>query len=374
MYLYNFDIVNKKIIAYDRNNFNAMIVELQQPLLSFINCDFSEYDTLRRKIFQFIQSSESKFEDLDSDEIEFEIKKNFPDFNLCGIDNGELWWIAELCVYLYLKSPCDLIFDSCTFTKNSIQDKGDCDYLYWKSKVQDKVEKVFDIDNDSFISDFSPICRLNYYFDESYSFNEITLIYPSRYQKFTNEYRDAFLMPFYEKSDSLFCDKDYIEQAPQRQEYIKKKLHVINGYHFDSLEDAFNCEILKLAQIGIKLKKCRNCGNYFLFNPKKPADYCTNKPFNRKMTCQQIAAQHKYTKNISPIQKIYNNALKNRNKWYPPEKSGLRTPEQSQEYKNWKNKTSKIRDEFRRKYENSSDDIEKQKILENFKETLRIYY
>ena len=59
MYLYNFDIVNKKIIAYDRNNFNATIVDLQQPLLSFVNCNFSEYDALRRKIFQFIQSSPS---------------------------------------------------------------------------------------------------------------------------------------------------------------------------------------------------------------------------------------------------------------------------------------------------------------------------
>ena len=53
MYLYNFDMERQKIIQYNDKNSDAMITELFQPLLSFVNSDFSEYDILRRKIRRF---------------------------------------------------------------------------------------------------------------------------------------------------------------------------------------------------------------------------------------------------------------------------------------------------------------------------------
>ena len=88
------------------------------------------------------------------------------------------------------------------------------------------------------------------------------------------------------------------------------------------------------------------------------------------MTCQQVAAQKKYKDKQSPIQKTYINALKNRNKWYPSKKSGLRTPEQTRQYEEWKKKTSVIRDEFQQKYDNAQTDSQKKIILEEFKQNL----
>jgi len=89
------------------------------------------------------------------------------------------------------------------------------------------------------------------------------------------------------------------------------------------------------------------------------------------MTCQQLGAQKKYNSKLSPIQKTYNNALKNRNKWYPSKKSGLRTPEQIQQYENWKKRTSEIRNIFQERYNNAHTDMQKEKILEDFKQTLK---
>ena len=72
----------------------------------------------------------------------------------------------------------------------------------------------------------------------------------------------------------------------------------------------------------------------------------------------------------SPIQKAYINALKNRNKWYPSKKSGLRTPEKTRQYEDWKSKTSVIRDDFQQKYDNAQTDNQRKIILEKFKQNL----
>ena len=151
MYLYNFNMEHQKIIQYNDKNSDAMITELFQPLLSFVNSDFSEYDILRRKIRRFIQKFEQKFDNMDSDEIKKEIMKNFPDFKYSNIDNGEIWWIAELSFYLYCHSPYDPFFFVSELDKNSVQNKSDYDYLYWQKIIQDKVYEIFDIDNKFFI-------------------------------------------------------------------------------------------------------------------------------------------------------------------------------------------------------------------------------
>ena len=368
MYLYNFDITNQKIIQYNTDDSNAMITELFQPLLSFVNSDFSEYDILRRKIRRFIQKSEQKFEEMESAEIETEIKKYFPDFKPCGIDNGEIWWIAELSAYLYFQSPYEPFFFVSELDKNAIQSKSNYDYLYWQKIIQDKVYEIFDIDNKFFIDGFSPMCRLNHRYNQSFHFNEVAIIHPTDYEKHTGG-SHFFNPPFNSDNDPSINDS-YIEKEPQRQEFIQKHLYVINGYKFNSLEDAFNCEIFKIAQIGTYLKRCENCGKYFIFNPNKPARYCSNKLPNINMTCQQVAAQKKYKDNQSPIQKTYINALKNRNKWYPSKKSGLRTPEQTRQYEDWKNKMSVIRDDFQQKYDNAQTDSQRNIILEEFKQNL----
>ena len=142
------------------------------------------------------------------------------------------------------------------------------------------------------------------------------------------------------------------------------------GYEFRTLREAFECEIFKMAQAGISLKRCENCGKYFIFNPNKPARYCNNKLPNVNMTCQQIAPQKKYNANLSPIQKAYINALKNENKKYHSKKSGLRTPDEDKIYEKWKQKNSEIKLEYQKKYDDAKTDTQKNNILDEFKKKL----
>ncbi len=370
MYIYNFDIINKKIIQYNSESSGAMIVELYDPLLSFLNNNFSEYNLLRQKILQFIQEFESSFDEMEPDEIIAQISKSFPDFQFDGIDNGEIWWIAELILYLLLHSPYIPFFYMYKLTRDEIQNENELDFLYWQKKTHDKVQKVFDVDKKGFIENFSPMCRLHYYFGESLLFNEAVIVHPSDYEKFTKSY-NFFAYPFDPTSESATLEEEYRKYESQRQKYIRDNLHVISGYRFHSLEEAYSCEIFKMAQLGIVLRQCKNCGKYFIFNPKQPAEYCSKKLPDVNMTCQQVAAQRKYKENLSPIQKLYTNALKNRNKWYPSKKSGLRTPEQTQQYEKWKKRTSEIRNIFQERYNNAHTDMQKEKILEDFKQTLK---
>lgn len=137
-----------------------------------------------------------------------------------------------------------------------------------------------------------------------------------------------------------------------------------------------NSEIMEkyrkiLEKEGIKKVRCKNCGKYFISNQKQKSEYCDNKLPNINMTCRQIGAQNKYKEKISPIQKSYTNTLKGRNKLYPSQKSGLRTRNQAKEYEEWKKKTSAIRDEFQKKYDNAKTDVQRDMILREFKKKLK---
>lgn len=119
-----------------------------------------------------------------------------------------------------------------------------------------------------------------------------------------------------------------------------------------------------LEKEGMRKIKCKNCGKYFIFNPRQPSEYCNERPTSANMTCRQIAAQNKYKQNISPIQKAYTNALKRENKEF-------NLTGDNQYYDLWKKEKSKLRDEFQKIYEAAKTVEEKDDILESFKIKLK---
>lgn len=372
MYIYNFDIATKKITEYnDENGSHSKSIELSQPLLDFINYDFSKYDLLRNKILSFIQKYERRFMcgEIETGRILANMKKFFPNLHIYDIDGGDvIWWKAEL--IFYLVSQYNRFFAPCDYSEYTIQDNNDFDYLSLQNDIKSIVKKIFDIDYGDFITNFTPLCRMNHYHNKPLYFYEKAVILPSEKEKLTDGY-DLFSIPLVEldKKNETFIAECNLKE-PQRQKYIKNNLNILNGYEFMTLRDAFDCEIFKMAQAGIYLKRCEYCNKYFILNPNKPARYCNTKLSNVNMTCQQVASQEKYNKNITPIQKAYTNALKNRNRYIPSKKSGLRTPEQSQEYEKWKTKNSKIRKEFQQKYTSAKTSAQREKILEEFKNKL----
>ena len=58
------------------------------------------------------------------------------------------------------------------------------------------------------------------------------------------------------------------------------------------------------SELIAKLRKCRNCGRYFVLPDKSSAVYCDRKPNNSDKTCKEIGAA--YTRRIRLIKKYIN--------------------------------------------------------------------
>ena len=73
-----------------------------------------------------------------------------------------------------------------------------------------------------FIEGFSPLCRLNHSYNQTFHFHEAAIIHPTDYEKYTDE-SHFFYPPFNPDNDPSINDS-YADKEPQRQEFIKKHL------------------------------------------------------------------------------------------------------------------------------------------------------
>ena len=63
-------------------------------------------------------------------------------------------------------------------------------------------------------------------------------------------------------------------------------------YIINSFQSLLLFEYLHMAERGVKVKKCRNCGNYFIPGKRADAIYCSfPSPSNPEKTCKEVGAQ-----------------------------------------------------------------------------------
>ena len=150
MYLYNFDVANKQIIKQDTElSSPPKKISLGEPLLDFINYDFSEYEALRLKVMLYFEEHDERLDEYESDSLglceKIEIvKKTFPDFKPLIYDSGEQFWDIELKYYLLEHYPTFYGF----FDNNllSIQREHCADFASLQIKVLNKAKAIFDVD------------------------------------------------------------------------------------------------------------------------------------------------------------------------------------------------------------------------------------
>lgn len=89
-------------------------------------------------------------------------------------------------------------------------------------------------------------------------------------------------------------------------EYAKKygDSVVYEKYEINSLLELLLQEVLFMIKSNIKIKKCSNCGIYFVTN-KANQIYCKRLFENTGKTCSEIGPSRNYKKNQNPIQKFY---------------------------------------------------------------------
>lgn len=89
-------------------------------------------------------------------------------------------------------------------------------------------------------------------------------------------------------------------------EYAKKygDSVVYEKYEINSLLELLLQEVLFMIKSNIKIKKCSNCGIYFVTN-KANQIYCKRLFKNTGKTCSEIGPSRNHKKNQNPIQKFY---------------------------------------------------------------------
>jgi len=87
---------------------------------------------------------------------------------------------------------------------------------------------------------------------------------------------------------------------------------IVSSYRCRSLEEMLYLEFEKMLELDMQIKKCKNCGRYFVLKGNYQTDYCTRIPNGETQNCQSIGATAKYIKKVkdNPAMALFNKAYK----------------------------------------------------------------
>jgi len=87
---------------------------------------------------------------------------------------------------------------------------------------------------------------------------------------------------------------------------------IASSYRCSSLEEILYLEFEKMLELDLRVKKCKNCGRYFILKGNYQTEYCDRIPNGETQTCQNIGATAKYAKKVKdcPALALFNRAYK----------------------------------------------------------------
>ena len=106
-----------------------------------------------------------------------------------------------------------------------------------------------------------------------------------------------------------FCEKYGLNKEdglnPQPKRTIKRTM-------VSSMFDMLNYEFGRMLESDIKIRKCKNCGKYFVLKGNYNTDYCDRLVEGSVRTCQAIGAEKVYKEKIATEEswKLYNKYYK----------------------------------------------------------------
>jgi hypothetical protein len=87
---------------------------------------------------------------------------------------------------------------------------------------------------------------------------------------------------------------------------------IISSFKCSSLEEILYLEFEKMLELDIQIKKCKNCGRYFILKGNYQTEYCDRIPEGETQNCQSIGATEKYAQKVkeNPALATFNKAYK----------------------------------------------------------------
>lgn len=337
--------INGKIVLIEASTNTKTTYDLGENLFNFLSLDLSEYNKLREEVCHYAELSPSSFSKL---------KSAFPK-TIKYLDSEFSYYrkpifIGDLDGYLIL------LHSILAYNKEISQTVYEHPYVLYSDKT------VFDID---------PYTAKN------------IILYNSNLSEYQSIYNDIILKCFIENTElsplqnyhsyilsnrntpffDLFTGiSSGIRYIPYFQDPLSDNSSSLLVAMCSTLSEFLFYELFQLLSNNVIIKKCQNCGNYFILKGHYHTDYCDRIPKGETTTCKRIAAARARTEKINsnPIQKEYQKAYK-RN--FAKTKDGRWKQEQ---FRTWSEEATQKRDHLSSLYETAPS----AEILQAFKDYL----
>lgn len=108
-----------------------------------------------------------------------------------------------------------------------------------------------------------------------------------------------------------FCEKFKIP-ADRLDFHMRLPLFLTRQYSFSSVADILELEFTQILEHGVRFRKCKRCGKYFIMKGNYDTNYCDRIAPGETKNCQEIAAQENYRAKVAanPALPIYNRYYK----------------------------------------------------------------
>ena len=133
----------------------------------------------------------------------------------------------------------------------------------------------------------------------------------------------------------------YLEESWRSFYGVTKPPEIVELYEVDAIDDLLRFEFIKMVERDIFIKKCRNCGHFFMPKRRADAEYCERIIEGSQRKCSEIGATLRYERKVAenPILEAYSKAYKRFN-------SRTRAKKMTQgEFLAWSEQARKLRDE-----------------------------
>ncbi len=276
-------------------------------------------------------------------------------------------FLAELdCVYLYL------LFYS--FNREHLGNQ-------YTNRL-DRLVKEFDFAlnfccNDNFVPQFNHLSSMERYYLYSKIYIDNINTIDRHYQQHRYLFMEAsqtdllnMLPNMGKKTDKFGLIQDEFEPVTELPEIPSKFLSMFHNtrvtpifrYEYSAIERYLMEELFLLIKLNIRIKKCSNCGKYFILKGDYATDYCDRIIDGQKYTCKKFAAIQARKKKVksNPVIREYEKAYK---RYYARVTNKKLSNE---DFRLWTEEASKKREEAAARYAASpSEDI-----IKEFKEYL----
>lgn len=345
----NFDSKNKKQIfnfpnrprQQDREEF-----DIGELLLDFIELDLSEHEENRLLIKKCFDDPQKLLDIEPLQYIPYYINDGTREYDLEAIRKGTLWHLifALTNKHYYFQHLSARHYMENYEAYVLLNDKFD--FLGTQYMLKEAIDFCLNTDCDELLKDLT--IKQRFFLYSARCDSGLSMAH------YTGAITGFLLQPiiddelfdiFYDRSETgEIHDMPYKPLSKEMIEQVKKIAPTLNdNFTYREIDDICFLEFIKMVQSDISVKKCHNCGKYFINNKYKNSIYCNRIPKGETKPCNIVAPRKNY------IEKLKENDVageyrKRYKKLFGRIKNAAIPEEEHARFKKWKEKAEPLRD------------------------------